>query len=151
MDGAERVALILQEVGARDDGIKEISAAGEAGWIVRFDEVEIEVEFDPQTQRLMVSSEIGTPPEELRVQMYEAVLLYSMLWRDTGGLRMAMSESGGPITQMVDLHLSSLTTPVLATVLRNLAEKTLIWRKYINGTDEAPPEPMPYDQRLIRV
>jgi hypothetical protein len=150
MSDAEKFDLLMQEVGPCDHGVDQVLRLGEAAFAVRFSDVDIEVHFDPTTGRVMLSADIGAPPPELRLPMYEAVLLYSMLWRDTGGVRVTMSESGGPLTQMVDLNCATLTTQLLATVLRNFNDRTLIWRKYIEGTPDAPPPDLS-EPTLIRV
>ena len=151
MEDLEQIALVMQEVGPRDDGIEQVLRLDEQTWAVRFSDVDIEAEFDPPMQRLMLSADIGRPPPELQTRMYEVALTYSMLWRDTGGVRMAMSEAGGPLTHMVDLAAPALTTATMAVVLRNFNDRTLIWRQYIEGTQDAPPAPEALDPTLIRV
>jgi hypothetical protein len=150
MDDLERIDLIMQEIGPRDDGIDQVLRLDEEIWAVRFADVDIEAEFDAPSRRLMLSADIGAPPADLQAHMYEAALTYSMLWRDTGGVRMAISESGGPITHMADLHCSDLTAATMAIVLRNFNDRTLIWRKYIEGVEDGPPGPEPLDATIIR-
>ena len=151
MNGQEKLRLTMQEVGPRDDGIDQVLQTGEETWAVRFEDVDVEVEFNPQTQRAMFSADIGVPPEERRLPICEAVLVYSMLWRETGGLRMAMNETGGPITQMVDVDCITLTIGTAAAVLHNLRDRTLIWRKFFYGTDEALPAPLSPTDIMIRI
>jgi hypothetical protein len=154
MSDHELVRLVMQEVGPRDDEILEVLQTGDQSWAARFADVDIELELEPETRRLMLSAEIGAPPEETRASIYETMLLYNLLGSDTGGVHMALSEAGGAVVQMVDLHCSALTTELLVTVLHNLNERTLIWREFFAGGAEqgetvAPPPP--FEHPMIQV
>jgi hypothetical protein len=138
MDALERIHLIFKELGPLDDGIEEVLATSESTWAVRFADVDVEAEFDVGMGRLMLMADIGAPPEDAPLEMYQTFLIYSMLWRDTGGVRMSMSEIGGPLTQMVDLDGAVLSPAMLANVLHNLERRTKIWRKYLDGEETAP-------------
>jgi hypothetical protein len=132
MDDKAFVRLTMQEVGPRDDRILQVLQTGDESWAVRFEEVDVLIELDPETRRLMFSCELGLVPEERREEVYQLLLTYSLLWRETGGLRMALDADNQAI-QLVDLHCSSLTTELLAIVLHNLEERTLLWREFIAG------------------
>ena len=154
MSDHELVRLVMQEIGPRDDEILEVLQTDEQSWAVRFADVDIELELEPETRRLMLSAEIGAPSEEKRTSIYETLLLYNLLGSDTGGLHMALTEAGGAIVQMVDLHCSTLTTELLVTVLHNLNERTPIWREFFTGGAEeggtvAPPPP--FEHPMIQV
>lgn len=123
----------MREIGPRDDGILEILQTGDESWAMRFQDVDIEVELEPEFRRLMLSTEIGAPNDDQRAPFYEAMLLYNLLWRDTGGVRMGLAEAGGPVLQMIDLHCSSITTDMLVAVVRNLNDRTLLWRDFLKA------------------
>jgi Tir chaperone protein (CesT) family len=140
MDDRDFIRSIMQEVGPRDDGILQVLQTSDNFWVVRFEEVDVELELDPEMRRLTLSAEIGVVTEEKRAKLYETLLLYNLLWRETGGLRMALAEPGGSVIQCVDMHCSALTTELLAIVLHNLDERTLLWREFFEGGDA--PEPV---------
>ena len=131
MTDQERVARLMTEVGPLDDDIVEVAQTSDDSWAIRFEDVDIEVERDPLGGRLVLSAEIAVPRREDRVTVYEALLSYSMLWRETGGLRMALAEPGGAAVQLVDVSIADLTPKLLATVAANLAERTLVWRAFL--------------------
>lgn len=135
MNDQEHIGLVMREIGPRDDGILEILQTGDESWAMRFQDVDVEIELEPESRRLMLSAEIGAPNDEQRASFYEAMLLFNLLWRDTGGVRMGLAEAGGAILQMVDLHCSSVTTDMLVAVARNLNDRTLLWRDFL----KAPP------------
>jgi hypothetical protein len=144
MDDREKLALIMQEVGPRDDGIEDVRRVADDRWIVRFPAADIDAEFDPARKRLTLSSPIGTPPEDARLHVYETLMIYSRLAQATGGVYMALEGPGGQAVQMIDLACATLSTEELAVVLHNLAERTVIWRGFVEGRDEnAPPAAEP--------
>ena len=152
MSDSESIRRVMEEVGPRDDEIFAVLQTGDKSWAVRFEHVDIEIELDADSERLMLSAEIGVPPEERRLSVYETLLIYNLLWSDTGGVRMALTEAGGSIVQMVDLHCSVVTTELIAIVTHNLNERSLAWREFFEVDDGGEgPAPASFDHTMIQV
>lgn len=141
MNDRETVRQILQSAGPRDDAILEVLQTGDDAWAVRYADVDIDLELEPNTRRLMFSSEIGKLPEGGGEEICRILLTYSLLWRETGGLRMALTEPKGSLVQLVDIHCGDLTAELAVAVLHNLNDRTLLWRDFIAGdpSEAIPP------------
>ena len=88
--------------------------------------------------RLLLQAEIGPAPEEQRTKLHAAMLSVSFLWRESGGLHMALAGSEGSAVLMADLAGDELTSQTLATVAGNMAERVLVWRGiFANSADSA--------------
>jgi hypothetical protein len=133
MKDLEKITLVMAEVGPLDEEIYEVLRLKEDFWAVRFAEVDVEVEFEAASGRLVLSAEIGAAPAERQAEIYETLLMYNLLWRETGGVRMALSEPDGGVIQSVDLLLSIVDANLLAIVLHNLNERTTMWREFFAG------------------
>jgi hypothetical protein len=151
MDDREKLSLMMEEAGPRDDHIELILRTSEDAWTVCFLDVDVEVELDPLQSRVLLSAGVGVPPEDARTHVYEAVMMYSRLWRETGGVHMALEEPGGRIVQMVALDCASLSVGTMSIVLHNLAQRTLIWRGFVEGRDQDAPPPAASDDTILRV
>jgi hypothetical protein len=147
----ERVGLIIEEAGPRDDAIAGIMRSGETSWAVQYGDFEIECEYEPTLDRLMLQAAIGAVPKEKQARAYETMLAYNLIWRETGGVRMALAGPNLDAVQMVDLNGSELSTELLLRVLGNFAEKAEIWREFIAGRREETPIESFSAQNFIRV
>jgi hypothetical protein len=136
----EQIDALLSEAGPLDDGIVGIARTADDRWAIQFEDVDVEVEFSPETGRLLFATTIGTPPAARAPAIHEAMLSYTMLWRETGGVRMGLAGPGGEAVQMVDFPVAELRPDVVATVAVNLAARTLIWRGFLND-DSASARP----------
>lgn len=154
MKSVEEVNAVVADVGPLDDSILSIARIADDRWVIQFEAVDVQVECDEATGRVMLSTVIGTAPPLRTAAVYEALLSYSSLWRETGGVHMALDGPGGEVLQMVDLPASELRPDILVTVAVNLAERTAIWRGFFDNDDaDAPPpagpDATPYE--FIRV
>ena len=126
MSGCSRISQLLMEIGPAFEEIELIQAVDENAWAVVFDEeTVVEVEADQSEQKLTLECTLGyladmprsragdpidpsgkddpdEPAEESNsVELEElcaALLSVNYLWRDTGGVRMALDGPGGNIT-----------------------------------------------------
>ena len=133
---------LLAEIGPRDPDIMEALRLEDDLWVVRFENVDIEIERDAETDRFVLSTDVGPVAAERQAKIYETLLVYNLLWRETGGVRMGLAEADGPVRQFVGLHASEVDAERLSLVLHNLKERTLVWRKLLEGEKQpGPPEP----------
>lgn len=136
MKTPDDINMLLAEVGPLDETILAVVRGADDRWAIRFDQTDVEAEYDEPTGRLMLSTDLGAPPPLRAAKVYEAVLTYGSLWRDTGGVRIALSRPGGELLQMAELAAADLTPAVLVTVAVNLQARTAFWRDFVSGEDD---------------
>ena len=134
---------MMAEIGAMDDAIIACLKTPDGAYAIRFEDLDILVEVEADRGRVVVSSEIGTPVRARAAEIYETMLSYNLLWRATGGLRMALTGRGGAMVQLVDLAGEEISARQIATVAVNMADLTRIWQAYLQtgGGDVNLPEP----------
>jgi len=135
---------LMSEVGPLDDMILACIKTPDGAYAVRFEDVDVLVERDGDRDRIALSVEIGAPPPSRALEVYETLLSYNLLWRETGGVRMALTGRKGSVVQFVDLTGSEINPRSIATVAANLASLTEIWRAFLQsaGGDSAAPAPI---------
>lgn len=137
------IDTVMEQVGPMDDAIMGCAKTSAEDYAIRFEDQDIFVEIEADRDRVVLSSEIGTPFQSRIAEVYEAMLSYNLLWRATGGLRMALTGRGGTIVQLVDLAGDEINARQIATIAVNMADLTRIWRAYLEtgGGDVSLPEP----------
>jgi hypothetical protein len=121
----------------------------ENSWVARAPQDDVRIEYEQELRQIRLWTVLGTVPAERRAELYERFLAYNMLWRDTGGVRLALLLPGGPAIQSAVLHIDALTAETLASTVKTLIERTGSWRDYIKGDDPAPEPPPPTDAHII--
>ena len=139
----------MAEVGHLDDDIIECVRMEDGDYAVRFDEVDVFVEWDPGTARLVLSVEVGTPPASRAASICEALLAYNSLWRETGGLRLALTGREGAVLQIADLAGPAIDPKTIAIVAVNLVERTSIWRAYFELEADSPQQLLPSSENVF--
>lgn len=135
MKTPDDISIIMTEVGPLDENILAVLRTGDESWAIRFEAVDVEAEFDPAGGRLMLSTTVGVPPPPRAATVYETLLTYSTAWRETGGVRMGLSRPGGELVQMADIVAADITPALVVTMAVNLAERSLYWRGYVEGSE----------------
>lgn len=134
---------MMEQVGALDDSIVACLKTQDGAYAIRFEDLDIFVEVEADRGRVVLSSEIGTPFHARAAEVYETMLSYNLLWRATGGLRMALTGRGGAMVQLVDLAGEEISARQIVTVAVNMADLTGIWQAYLltGGGDVSLPQP----------
>ncbi|WP_378941102.1 type III secretion system chaperone [Mesorhizobium sp. ANAO-SY3R2] len=135
----------MSEVGALDDTIVACIKTPNHDYAIRFDDLDVLVEVEADRGRVVLSCEIGTPLHARAAEVYETMLSYNLLWRATGGLRLALTGRGGAALQLADLAGEEINARQIATVAVNLAGLTRIWQAYLDGEADDRSLPLPYD------
>jgi hypothetical protein len=134
MASLEQIGSIIESVGPRDHDIEAVVQHPEGDYVIHYDDLEVTLEYDAESDRLMISADLGQPPSDKRLSVFTTMLNYSLLWRDTGGVRMALT-ADGMVIQMADLSGPEVTVDMLDTVLRNFAAKARLMRAYVASGD----------------
>lgn len=142
MEQAELDAL-MSKVGPLDPAIAECVRMPDGGYAVRFEDGDVIVEWDASRRRLVLSAEIGKPPASRAAAIHQTLLGYNLMWRETGGVRMALSGPKGGVVQIVDLAGEEIDPQAVARVCSNLIDRTRIWQAFFeskSGGDAPQPE-----------
>lgn len=141
MSELERVKEIITEMARHDEEIAVILQKADNVWEVGYEDVAIELELHEGSGRLVMTADLGVPPAERRLAVFEALLSYAMLWRDTGFVRAAAAGGDGSPSLIADVGVADLRAPVLTDILANFAGKSRVWREYVTSqaAQIAPP------------
>ena len=132
---------LLDEVAIRED------AAGEAWHIFFSEEFDLVAEYDGFRNRLILRSELGTPPPDRKIQIYELLLATNTMWKDTGGITFGISPQDGEVLLSFDLSAEGLQVDQLHNLVLGFVDKALTWRQLVQSGgisgDRGPPEGLP--------
>ncbi len=132
MSDTLRLTETLVASASYEDTIEAVLQTGDAAWRVDFEDVSIELEFDQLSGRLALISELGKPPADRRLEVYEALLSYSLLWRETGAVRVGLGGADGALFLLVDTGVGDLLPARLADILGDFADKVRTWRDVVS-------------------
>ena len=128
-----QAALLLTEVGFH---CLDPEGTARESWITVLDEEAIFADHDPARDRLVLRADVGFPPPERREATFDLLLQFSD-HADRTGQRMAWDEETATVVLIVDLALSRLDADTLQTVLVNLVERRVAWRRIVEeGVEE---------------
>ena len=134
MTDLSRLQQLMSEIGPALDlaGVAEYGVDGT--WALVLDaDTEIWAEWDAGARCLVLTAELGVPPPEGREQLYETLLVYNHQRERTGGVRIALTEPGGPVVQSLDLAVDDLSLTRLAQVVSAYLEVLRAWREVLRG------------------
>lgn len=151
MDVQQQLTEIITEAGNHDENIALIVRRSEGLWQVDDEDLGIELEFHEATGRLVLTADLGAPPRERRAEVYEALLSYAMLWRDTACVRAGLGGEGGELSLMADIGTEGLLPAALAEMLANFGEKSRLWRKYVSAEAMTPAPGRTYLEEAMQI
>jgi hypothetical protein len=130
---------LMSEIGPLLDLDEVIEHAGEAVWVLALaDGAVVEAEYDEAAGgRLLLSMELGEPAEAGAAELHRTLLQYNYLWRQTGGVRMALA--GRVVVQGLELAVPGLDLSTLAAALTGLHGNAALWRDLLASS--AAPDP----------
>ncbi len=135
----ERIQIMIEEIGPNMPEIEAIIQSEEKNWAIQFEDQSIVMlEWADRPDRIVLSAMLGTPVEKMQLSVYETLLCYNLLWKDTGGIKMALAGPGGELILVYELHASELALNELQTVLSNFASIAQVWGIYVTGESEQP-------------
>jgi hypothetical protein len=132
----EQIQQLMQELGPASPDIDAVVQTEEPSWAIQFsDESIMVIEPADEPARLVLSSELGTAPEAAERQLYEALLSYNLLWRDSGGLKIGLAGPKGSLIINWELCLEGLTLLDLQSALARFRKVTASWQHYVASAD----------------
>lgn len=134
---AKHIQELLEQLGPTIPGLAHITQIAEGTWAVGFDERSaILLQLDDEGAELVFTCPAGQPAPVARETVYASLLAYNALWRETGGVRMAVAD--GEVLQIASADAARLTLERLASIVVSLAEKARVWRRYVESAGNLP-------------
>jgi hypothetical protein len=143
----ERMQIMMEEIGPAMPEIDAVIQSEEENWAIQFeDQSIITLEWALKPDRVVLSTILGIPSESMQLTVYETLLCYNLLWKDTGGVKMALAGPNGELMLLYELYMSDLTLNDMQTVLRNFVSIGQVWSVFVAGEeDPAAVLPAPID------
>lgn len=140
------VSQRLGEVGPDAENLSVIVQDDDSTWTLAFESdvtVLILAEWAEEPARLVLSADIGTPPQGRAAQVHKTALSYNTLWRDTGGARIGMGGEEGDLLLVRELDPESVQGGEFARVLEQFAAVAQWWEGYVTSEEIAIPASAP--------
>ncbi len=139
----EQIQQLMQELGPAMPEIDAVVQTEEPSWAIQFsDESILVIEPAEEPPRLVLSSELGTAAEAVERQVYEALLSYNLMWRDSGGVKIGLAGPKGTLIISTELPLEGLVLADLQAAILRFMKVTGSWQRYVAQT-EGEPAPLP--------
>lgn len=140
----ERIQIMMEEIGPSMSEIEAVIQSEDKNWAIQFDEQSIvTLEWAEKPERIVLTSMLGTPAEKMQTSVYETLLCYNLLWKDTGGVKMALSGPEGELVLLYELFVADLSLNELQTVLTNFVSIAQVWGVYVTGEGNQLAENLP--------
>lgn len=135
----ERMQIMMEEIGPSIPDIEAVIQSEDKNWAIQFEDQSIVMlEWAEQPDRVVLTTLLGTPSESMQLSVYETLLCYNLLWKDTGGVKMALSGPGGELVLLYEMFASNLSLADMQVVLTNFLSIAQVWGVYVTGESENP-------------
>jgi hypothetical protein len=143
----ERVRPMLDALGPGTPLIHQVARVEDAWLLEMEDGAGIAIEWDGEKDCLVFSAPCGRPSVDRRFVVYESLLSFNLLWRETHGALLALDGPSGEVLMVHDLQADDLTALQLDEYILGFAELATQWRDYVAA--EAASVALPLPQHLI--
>ena len=144
MTTIEQIENLVKELGPAMPDIDAIVQTEDPSWAIQFsDETIIILEPADDPSRIVISTELGAAAEAQQRTVYETMLCYNLMWRDSGGVKIGLAGPQGALIISTDVCIESLTLQELKQEIQRFLTIARSWAQYVGKADasEAPPLP----------
>jgi hypothetical protein len=144
MTTIEQIENLVKELGPAMSDIDAIVQTEDPSWAIQFsDETIIILEPADDPSRIVISTELGAAAEAQQRTVYETMLCYNLMWRDSGGVKIGLAGPQGALIISTDVCIESLTLQELKQEIQRFLTIARSWAQYVGKADasEAPPLP----------
>lgn len=129
----DNLAQLLADLGEKMPDVDEIAQHGSSpSWAIALEgDLILELELVDDGAGVLFTCDVGAPPADARLAVYESLLQYNALNAATGGVAMAVGEPAGPVLLLYRLAEADLSLANLQAVVENLAAKAEIWHSIV--------------------
>lgn len=136
----EKIQSLIQDLGPSSPDIDAIVQTEEPSWAIQYsDETVVIIEASEEPARMVLSSELGSPNDSLQLPIYETLLCYNLLWRETGGVKIGLAGPKGALILSCELCLENLNLMDLQEGLSTFTSIVRTWSKYVTGESTDAP------------
>lgn len=140
----EQIQQLVQELGPSMPEIDAVVQTEEPSWAVQFsDETIIIIEAADDPSRMVISAELGTAAEAQQRTVYETLLCYNLMWRDSGGVKIGLAGPQGALIISTEFCVQGLTLADLQQELNAFLTIVRSWTDYVMKADMAELPPLP--------
>lgn len=148
----ERMQIMMEEIGPSLSDIQAVIQSEDKNWAIQFsDQSIVMLEWVSDPERVVLTAMLGVPSESMQLSVYETLLCYNLLWKDTGGVKMALSGPGGELVAIYELFSSDLALNELQTVLTNFVSIAEIWSVYVTGEGDQTSMTLPGSMEMLQL
>ncbi|MDO6966488.1 type III secretion system chaperone [Rhizobium alvei] len=149
----ETIAAIIAESGPQDEGILSVVALedSEGQWLIRFENYDVIVDNIPELGKLFFSILIDGPTADKEADAFRAMLAQNGLWRETGGVRIALAGNNGAIEISIDIPAALATSAIVARTAAGLGNVAASWSLILRGAVVADEPDAVNNHAMIRV
>lgn len=132
MPSSDQIQLLMEELGPAMDEVTDILREADTSWTIALeDETVIGLDLVAEQEKLVLSTELGEPPEERRAFCNEFFMVYNFNWVQSGGVKIGLESPNGEYVMMFELNAAGLSLQTLQMVIANMARQSLAWRELI--------------------
>ena len=144
MTTIEQIEQLIKELGPAMPDIDAVVQTEEPSWAIQFsDETIIIIEPADDPSRMVISAELGAAAEAQQRIVYETLLCYNLMWRDSGGVKIGLAGPQGALIISVDVCVEGLTLMGLQQELERFLKIARSWTQYVGKADAAEAPPLP--------
>ena len=134
MASKQHVHTLMTEIGPLLELLEVTEFDDENVWTLVVDEDDVLfVDYEPETDRLVLSAEVAHPPGDTDLKgLYATLLTYNNQWQETGGTRMALDATDGNVVQIFELPAAGLDLHDLQIVVTNFVDLLKTWRGIVD-------------------
>ena len=128
----DKIQDLISQIGPVFPDIDAVIQTEDPSWAIQFvDELVVMIEQLEHPDRMVFSSEIGTVADDQELPIYEALLCYNLLWKDTGGVKIGLAGPKGILIVTSELLLDGLTLMKFQEALTNFTNIAKSLGKYV--------------------
>ena len=128
----DKIQDLISQIGPVFPDIDAVIQTEDPSWAIQFvDELVVMIEQLEHPDRMVFSSEIGTVADDQELPVYEALLCYNLLWKDTGGVKIGLAGPKGILIVTTELLLDGLTLMSFQEALTNFTNIAKSLGKYV--------------------
>jgi hypothetical protein len=139
----DKIQDLISQIGPVFPDIDAVIQTEDPSWAIQFvDELVVMIEQLENPDRMVFSSEIGAVTDDQELPVYEALLCYNLLWKDTGGVKIGLAGPKGILIVTTELLLDGLTLMSCQEALTNFTNISRSLGKYV-VRDKKNPSSLP--------
>lgn len=140
----ETIQLIMREIGPQTSNIDAVVQHGEDSWAIQLDDTSIILmEYATDPERLVLSTELGMPLQQRRLEVCQLMLSYNLLREENAGLTMALGGPDGGAMLLFEWYSTQPALQDFQRELRRFSQVANAWRAYMAQADSTDSPSLP--------